>query len=353
LIVTLGRNLSCDVVIGADSVSGNHAQLEILPGGVTLTDLGSRNGTFVNDERVSTCELSPQDKVRLGLFVFRWTGEYLEHLDGKVLWSPLHALRVEQLPQTGKIGRKRLVLWGSSVAVVVVLLITSLVLVAKERQPIGVEQLARGTAYIEVKDSDGMVCWTGSGAFLEDGLVLTNAHVAGTSFADGDEHTACKTVEVSVVSDISEKPTRFVEAEVVADDPGLDLAVLRVRKGKLVGSNGLKLAPDNLDLNEEVRVFGFPGTGGDTLTLSTGVIAGFQEDSDGKFYKVTAKISPGSSGGPMVDERGNLVGISTAMNQAGIECNDEDCAVAGESFGLVRPIRYATSLLDEVRSQKK
>jgi hypothetical protein len=353
VLVRIGRSENCDVVLDSDSVSGVHAHLEVLTSGAKLIDFGSTNGTFVNGQRISERELMPDDRIRLGLFTMLWTGRTLLNSEREVLWSSASVRGPEMPSWRVKPTKGRFFLWALPLFAALVVSAIFFVLLVSADKPIGVERLARGTAFIEVKDSYGTVCWTGSGAFLKDGLVLTNAHVAGPSLDDGDKYADCKTIEVSGVSDVSEKPTSFVRAEVVADDPGLDLAVLRVPVEKLSDATSLELALETLDLNEEVRVFGFPGTGGETLTLSSGVIAGFQEDSDGMYYKVTAKISPGSSGGPMIDERGNLVGISTAMNQAGIECSDEDCAVAGESFGLVRPVRYATPLLDEVRSQKK
>ena len=66
--VTVGKDPSNDVVIDADpTVSRLHAVLERFPAGWCIRDLASRNGTFVNGERVlAECRLRPGDELRLG-----------------------------------------------------------------------------------------------------------------------------------------------------------------------------------------------------------------------------------------------------------------------------------------------
>lgn len=52
-------------------VSRNHAQITVTPEGLRLRDLGSANGTFVNEQRVDDVRLSEGDEVRLGKSTFR------------------------------------------------------------------------------------------------------------------------------------------------------------------------------------------------------------------------------------------------------------------------------------------
>jgi FHA domain-containing protein len=65
---TIGRNEGNDLVISIDrTVSGAHAVLERFPFGWSIRDVGSRNGTFVNGERlVGERALHPGDEIRLG-----------------------------------------------------------------------------------------------------------------------------------------------------------------------------------------------------------------------------------------------------------------------------------------------
>jgi serine protease Do len=82
-------------------------------------------------------------------------------------------------------------------------------------------------------------------------------------------------------------------------------------------------------------VFGFPGIGGDTLTLTKGIISGF--DSEFGFYKVSAAINAGNSGGPVLDSQGRLIGIATAVFRRERDTN----------VGLVRPIDAARAAIGE------
>jgi pSer/pThr/pTyr-binding forkhead associated (FHA) protein len=69
----LGRDESNDIVVAGDTkVSRRHAELVLRDGQWLVTDLGSRNGLFVNDRRVERHPLADGDRIRLGgsTFVF-------------------------------------------------------------------------------------------------------------------------------------------------------------------------------------------------------------------------------------------------------------------------------------------
>jgi FHA domain len=73
----LGRSVNCDLRITADgSVSGEHASLRYEKGGLFLSDQGSRNGTFLNEQRVSGAPLLVRhgDRIRVGECVFEVAG---------------------------------------------------------------------------------------------------------------------------------------------------------------------------------------------------------------------------------------------------------------------------------------
>lgn len=65
-VTTLGRKRTCDLRIPVPSVSREHCQIEVNGKGVILRDLGSSNGTAVNDQRIKQTTLSPGDKVSIG-----------------------------------------------------------------------------------------------------------------------------------------------------------------------------------------------------------------------------------------------------------------------------------------------
>jgi Domain of unknown function (DUF4388)/Inner membrane component of T3SS, cytoplasmic domain len=65
-VIVIGRASGIDLVLAEDMVSRKHARLAIGPGSITIDDLGSRNGTFVNGEKVSRATLKEGDRVLIG-----------------------------------------------------------------------------------------------------------------------------------------------------------------------------------------------------------------------------------------------------------------------------------------------
>lgn len=70
--ITIGRSPSCDICADDHSVSRRHAAIEATENGYRIVDLKSTNGTFVNDEPVTSRELRDGDYVRIGNFIFRF-----------------------------------------------------------------------------------------------------------------------------------------------------------------------------------------------------------------------------------------------------------------------------------------
>ena len=62
----IGREPECDVVIASPKVSRKHCQIEITGNAVSVSDLGSANGTFVNGAKVQKVELRGGDKLVVG-----------------------------------------------------------------------------------------------------------------------------------------------------------------------------------------------------------------------------------------------------------------------------------------------
>ena len=74
LPVTLGRDAAAAAVLLDDrNVSRRHARMDMVDGRLVLSDLGSANGTFVNDTPVTSTVLVPADRIRIGRFEVTWS----------------------------------------------------------------------------------------------------------------------------------------------------------------------------------------------------------------------------------------------------------------------------------------
>ncbi|HNR92834.1 MAG TPA: FHA domain-containing protein [Dokdonella sp.] len=68
--MTMGRQNDCDIPIQADEISRHHARLQVTAEGVMVEDLGSANGTWINDKRIHTGMLRPGEELRLDTIRF-------------------------------------------------------------------------------------------------------------------------------------------------------------------------------------------------------------------------------------------------------------------------------------------
>lgn len=219
-----------------------------------------------------------------------------------------------------------------------------------------------------------IVGWTGSGSIIDpDGLILTNAHVV---LPDKYYPVDALQVALTLQDDRPPEPTYF--AEVVQADPALDIAVLRITTdldGSPVDRASLNLPvvplgdSDQLRLGDTLTILGYPGIGGDTITLTRGEVSGFtSEPGRGarSFVKTSATIAGGNSGGLAANQSGELVGVPTLLGYGGddqyVDCrvladtnrdgeiNDLDsCVPTGGFINALRPIKLALPLIDAAR----
>ena len=200
------------------------------------------------------------------------------------------------------------------------------------------EELSRSVVYIE---ASGTTCgWSGSGSIVLDGsYVLTNHHVASDGECD---------LRVGFTDSTNSEPTTFVNAIVLISDATIDLAVIR-----LIGQDGqpysspqhkpLVIDYTNLKLGDKIYTLGYPGVGGATVTLTSGDYSGM-EHSDTEFYKTTANMNPGVSGGSALSINGKLIGVPTA----GVLDPESNQRVG---LNLIRPISFAKQFLDKVSTK--
>ena len=63
--MVIGRQHDSDIPVPAEEISRHHARLQVTPDGVLVEDMGSANGTFINDKRVKNGLLKPGEELRL------------------------------------------------------------------------------------------------------------------------------------------------------------------------------------------------------------------------------------------------------------------------------------------------
>ncbi len=142
----------------------------------------------------------------------------------------------------------------------------------------------------------------GSGVVVtRDGVVLTNNHV----------------VEQAEDIQVTLSDGRKFEAAVVGTDPQSDLAVLRIQGNPLLELTPIELGDSStLRLGDVVLAIGNPFGVGQTVTM--GIVSAKGRSSVGivdyeDFIQTDAAINPGNSGGALINLRGELVGINTAI----------------------------------------
>jgi S1-C subfamily serine protease len=352
----VGRDEACDLVLPDAKVSRQHAALEPeRDGAVRLRDLGSRNGTFVNGQRVETAPLRGQEQIQLGDTVL---ASSLEQPAGAstVFGSPtLGAILRPQSESAvhrllvARSARRATILGAAAIAVAVAagaVVAASLVWWdtngADAAVQAVVDDVAPATVVVESRHGNELV-ESGSGWVLDarEGLIVTNAHVlnGGTAFRVGRGGT-----------------TRL-DAQVVGVAPCEDLAVLRV--GNTLGLRSLPLgAQSTLELGETVVALGYPANASEeaSLTSTSGVVSvvstAYREPAvDVPRYpnviQTDAAINPGSSGGPLVDLNGMLVGV----NSAGRTLAADGRIVQGQGYAIgVDRVRKITAVLRTGRS---
>lgn len=173
----------------------------------------------------------------------------------------------------------------------------------------------------------------GSGfVFDDEGRILTNYHVV----KDADN--------ITVVMEGDDGEVEF-EAELVGSDPRRDIAIVQIDPPK----SGLKKVPlgnsDGMRVGDWVMAIGTPfgqlqGTvtvgivsakGRSDLNIVNGQVDGYQN-----YIQTDASINFGNSGGPLVNMKGEAIGINTAINPS------------GQGIGFAIPINMAKGVMDQL-----
>lgn len=231
-----------------------------------------------------------------------------------------------------------------------------------------IQKLARAAVYISAVGEDGEEVWSGSGSIVSsDGLILTAAHVVDNRL---NEYSY---MEVAITANSKIAPSPTYRAAVAAIDYALDLAVIRIE----TDLDGNEVTPDlpyvavgdsnETELLTSVRILGYPGTGGRTLTATAGEVSGFgyADGIEGRaFVKTDATVFGGSSGGMVVNDAGELIAVPIEFgagpddaplvdcrfevddtNGDGLFDEADSCIALGGFINSLRPVNLAIPLI--------
>ena len=223
--------------------------------------------------------------------------------------------------------------------------------------PGAVERAFDSTVMIVVADLiDGRLKPRGGGSGVivgGDGSILTNYHVIHDK--DGRLH------DVFVIGRFSErdrapqlwcagKPSRGklqreLDLALIKCDLDLDGRAWTPATGGGIWATLPEAHNADIAMGQRLWVLGFPDVGGGGLTLSEGEVEGWtgEDGAQGRdFIKTDASITHGNSGGPVVDDKGRLVGVASAFRTRTTSSGN---IVETSQVGLVRPLSTASCLL--------
>jgi tetratricopeptide (TPR) repeat protein len=165
------------------------------------------------------------------------------------------------------------------------------------------EQAELGVVVVLVKDAAGKPESQGSGFFIDERHVITNRHV----------------VEDGSHAEVKLKNGRtYAVAGIVAEDTDNDLVLLRVNIPRDAGHRPLTINASEPRKGTEVYVLGAPR--GLEFSVSRGIVSAIRAVSgmtSDRVVQTDASISPGNSGGPLINAAGEVVGVASFIRTDG------------------------------------
>lgn len=174
-----------------------------------------------------------------------------------------------------------------------------------------------------MEDENNQPVSLGSGFFVSENIIVTNAHVI-----EGANNGYAKLINGKSKIEI---------LGFIAIDEIHDLVLLEVKNTK---TPKLKLGnSDLIEIGEDIYAIGNPqGLEG---TFSKGIISSIRDFDGHSVIQITAPISPGSSGGPLINSKGEVIGIAFASFKS------------GQNLNFAIPVKYLNNLLANTKPLEK
>ena len=174
------------------------------------------------------------------------------------------------------------------------------------------------TVLLVMEDANGQPLSLGSGFFVRNGQVATNLHVV-------------KGASRGYAKLVSQKTKYDIEG-ITAVDAERDLVILKI---SVPGAQVISLGDsDTLQIGSPIYAVGNPrGLEG---TFSQGIISSIRKVGTDKILQLTAPISPGSSGGPVLNDKGHVIGVSVATFRG------------GQNLNFAIPSNYLKKLMEQI-----
>ncbi len=188
-----------------------------------------------------------------------------------------------------------------------------------------IKKVKPAVVYIETESG------AGSGMVISsDGYVLTNAHVV----------SGITNAKVTISN------WEILNAVVVGRDEKIDLALLKIDRNNL---SSVIFGDSNIvEQGDDVFTLGYPfGLKGD-VSFKEGTISRRINDGSGTYLETSAEIHPGNSGGPLVNIKGQVIGVNTAVLG-----NSVKGVAVGETIKFAIPINIAKELIPELKAGKQ
>ena len=190
-----------------------------------------------------------------------------------------------------------------------------------------VQNARNSTVYLEMRKTDGRIS-QGSGFFIRPNYVATNYHVI-----EGGTEAYIKLVG---------QETTYTVESIAATDKKHDLAVLKLSG---ITAPALQLADsDTVQIGEDVYAVGNPQ--GWEGTVSNGIISSIRGEGNNKWIQITAAVSPGSSGGAVLNSKGEVIGIATI---AYFKIDPRLNVNRSQNLNFAVPSNYLKALLQQVQ----